>query len=123
MDRQDKTEEKRERGRPSCWAEPLSLRLDKYQLRAEHAAAAGQAEATPASKGDLGRLEQVGHPVEGQAARARRQAVRRRPLTHAAALDSWRVDGERHGGHRASETIAFVERWSLICNANGPKLR
>ena len=32
----------------------------------------------------------------------------RRPLTHAEALDSWRVDGELRGGHRPSETIAFV---------------
>ena len=29
-------------------------------------------------------------------------------MTHAAALDSWRVDGEMRGGHRPSETIAFV---------------
>jgi hypothetical protein len=32
----------------------------------------------------------------------------RRRLTHAEALDAWRVDGELRGGHRPSETIAFV---------------
>jgi hypothetical protein len=31
-----------------------------------------------------------------------------RRLTHAEALDSWRVHGELAGGHRPSETIAFV---------------
>ena len=32
----------------------------------------------------------------------------RRPLTRGEALDSWRVHGELKGGHRPSETIAFV---------------
>jgi hypothetical protein len=31
-----------------------------------------------------------------------------RRLTHAEALDSWRVDGELAGGHRPSETLAFI---------------
>lgn len=31
-----------------------------------------------------------------------------RRLTNAEALDSWRVDDELRGGHRPSETLAFV---------------
>ena len=40
----------------------------------------------------------------------------RRPLTHAEALDSWRVHGELRGGHRPSETIAFVSELEDIAD-------
>jgi hypothetical protein len=32
----------------------------------------------------------------------------RDPMSHAEALDSWRVHGELVGGHRPSETLAFA---------------
>ena len=37
-------------------------------------------------------------------------------MTHAEALDSWRVDGELRGGHRPSETIAFVSELQEIAD-------
>ena len=40
----------------------------------------------------------------------------RRALTHAEALDSWRVDGQLRGGHRPSETIAFVSELQDIAD-------
>jgi hypothetical protein len=66
MDRQDKIDEKPDRDAAEPLGRPATPRLDKYQLKAEHAAAAAQAEATPASKSDLSRLEQVVTQLNGK---------------------------------------------------------
>jgi hypothetical protein len=47
----------------------------------------------------------------------------RRPLTHAEALDSWRVHGELSGGHRPSETIGFVSALQDIADAQQDRWR
>ena len=46
-----------------------------------------------------------------------------RPLTHAEALDSWRVHGELAGSHRSSETIAFVSELQDIADERQERYR
>jgi hypothetical protein len=49
--------------------------------------------------------------------------MRRRPLTFGEALDSWRIDGEIRGGHRPSETLAFVSALEDIADGQAARRR
>ena len=64
MDRADAAEARRGREAAELLRKPIPapLKLDRWELTRKHAAAA---EVTPASKGDLGRLEQVVTQLKG----------------------------------------------------------
>jgi hypothetical protein len=51
------------------------------------------------------------------AATGRKRSDMPRRLTLADALSSWRVDGELRGGHRPSETLAFVSALQDLADA------
>jgi hypothetical protein len=66
-----------------------------------------KAKVTPAMQSEVTALGNKITQLKSRIWSAWTQAVRRRPLTNAELLDSWRVDGTLSGGHSPSQTIGF----------------